>query len=157
MPKKVILIMTDSQRRDMVGCYGSPFVTQSQPTPTPNLDRLAEGGLRFNRAYTVSPVCGPSRSAIFTGNYPHENGIWANSMALYSNVHSVGERLSDEGLHTAYIGKWHLGRQRLLRHGQMPAGAGMKNTGTTCAITLKNSRMMTASDRANHPPAAIQT
>ena len=122
MPKKVILIMTDSQRRDMVGCYGSPFVTPAQPTPTPNLDRLAGGGLRFNRAYTVSPVCGPSRSAIFTGNYPHENGVWANSMALYSNVHSVGERLSDEGVHTAYIGKWHLEGSDYFGMGKCPRG-----------------------------------
>jgi arylsulfatase A-like enzyme len=122
MPKKVILIMTDSQRKDMVGCYGSPFITESQPTPTPNLDRLASEGLRFNRAYTVSPVCGPSRSAIFTGTYPHENGVWSNSMALYNNVHSVGERLSDEGCHTAFIGKWHLDGGDYFGMGQCPKG-----------------------------------
>ncbi len=122
MPKQVILIMTDSQRKDMVGCYGSPFVTPEHPTPTPQLDKLAAGGVRFSRAYTVSPVCGPARSGIFTGNYPHENGVWANSMALYANVHTVGERLEDEGIHTAYIGKWHLDGGDYFGTGQCPRG-----------------------------------
>jgi len=122
MPKQVILIMTDSQRRDMVGCYGSPFVTDEHPTPTPQLDKLAQSGVRFSRAYTVSPVCGPARSAIFTGTYPHENGIWANSMALYANVHTVGERLQDEGIHTAYIGKYHLDGGDYFGLGTCPKG-----------------------------------
>jgi uncharacterized sulfatase len=108
MPKQVILMMTDSQRKDMVGAFGSPFTTPDHPSPTPQLDRLAAGGVRFNRAYTVSPVCGPARSGIFTGTYPHQNGVWCNSIALYDNVRSVGERLSDDGVHCAYIGKWHL-------------------------------------------------
>ncbi len=108
MPRQVILMMTDSQRKDMVGAYGSPFTTPEQPTPTPQLDRLAVDGVRFNRAYTVSPVCGPARSGIFTGTFPHQNGVWANSIAPYKNVLSVGERLSDDGVHCAYIGKWHL-------------------------------------------------
>ncbi len=122
MPKQVILIMTDSQRKDMVGCYGSPFVTEEQPTPTPQLDQLAASGVRFSRAFTTSPVCGPARSGIFTGTYPHQNGVWANSLPLYANVHTVGERLQDEGIHTAYIGKWHLDGGDYFGLGKCPKG-----------------------------------
>lgn len=64
--KKVILIMTDTQRTDMVGCYGYPDMK------TPNLDQLASEGIRFEKAYTTQPVCQPARSAIFT----HREPIW---------------------------------------------------------------------------------
>jgi len=122
MPRQVIFIMTDSQRRDMLGCYDSPFNPPGRSSPTPNLDRLAAEGLRFNRAYCVSPVCGPARSAIFTGTYPHHNGSWGNSLALYANVRTVGQRLSDEGVHTAYIGKWHLDGGDYFGLGSAPDG-----------------------------------
>ncbi len=65
MSKKVILIMTDTTRTDMLGCYGNPGMI------TPNLDQLAADGIRFEQAYTTQPVCQPARSAIFTGTYPH--------------------------------------------------------------------------------------
>lgn len=65
--KKVIFIMTDTQRTDMLGCYGHPDMK------TPSLDRLAQEGIRFEKAYTTQPVCQPARSAIFTGSYPHSS------------------------------------------------------------------------------------
>lgn len=102
MKKKVILIMTDTQRTDMVGCYGHPNMK------TPNLDRLAEEGIRFDSAYTTQPVCQPARSAIFTGSYPHSCASWSNCMGLSDNVQTIGRRLTDHGIHSAYIGKWHL-------------------------------------------------
>lgn len=94
--------MTDTQRKDMVGCYGNPDMK------TPNLDKLAAEGIRFEAAYTTQPVCQPARSAIFTGSYPHSCAGWSNSMGLSDNVQTIGRRLSDQGIHTAYIGKWHL-------------------------------------------------
>jgi uncharacterized sulfatase len=75
---------------------------------TPNLDRLAAGGIKYERAYTTQPVCTPARSAMFTGTYPHTNGCWGNSMPLGNTVRSLGERLTDSGVHCGYIGKWHL-------------------------------------------------
>lgn len=102
MGKKVILIMTDTQRTDMLGCYGHPDMK------TPNLDRLAEEGIRFDSAYTTQPVCQPARSAIFTGSYPHSCAGWSNCMGLSDNVQNIGRRLTDKGIHSAYIGKWHL-------------------------------------------------
>ncbi len=114
--KQFIIIMTDSQRKDMVGCYGN------KDMKTPNIDKLAETGMRFNKAYTTQPVCGPARSAIFTGTYPHTNGNWSNSMPLGDNVKTVGQRFHDSGFETAYIGKWHLDGGDYFGLGRCPDG-----------------------------------
>lgn len=114
--QQVVLIMTDTQRFDMLGCYGNPDMR------TPCLDRLAAGGVRFDRAYTCQPVCGPARSALFTGTFPHSNGMWSNSMALGDNVKTIGQRLRDQGVHTAYIGKWHLDGGDYFGVGRCPDG-----------------------------------
>lgn len=102
MSRKVILLMTDTTRADMLGCYGNPDMY------TPNLDRLAAEGIRFSQACTTQPVCQPARSAIFTGTYPHSCAGWSNCMGLSDNVQNIGRRLTDLGVRTAYIGKWHL-------------------------------------------------
>lgn len=100
--RKIVFIMTDTQRHDMVGCYGNKEMR------TPCLDKMAEEGIRFDKAYTTQPVCQPARAGIFTGMFPHSSGSWTNSVAIGDNVRTVGKRLQDEGVHTAYIGKWHL-------------------------------------------------
>ena len=100
--RKIILIMTDSQRWDFVSCY------RETGLKTPNIDRIAEEGVRFEYAYTTQPVCQAARSAIFTGQYPHTNGCWTNCAGKAETSYSIGERLQKEGVHTAYIGKWHL-------------------------------------------------
>ena len=115
-PKQFILIMTDTQGTNVVGCYGHPELH------TPNIDRLAEEGIRFERAYTACPVCGPARSAIFTGTYPHTNGSWGNDMPLGANIKTVGQRLQDNGFRTAYIGKWHLDGTDYFGSGICPEG-----------------------------------
>ena len=114
--RQVVFIMTDSQRKDMVGCYGNPDMK------TPCLDRLASQGIRFERAYCAQPVCGPGRSAIFTGTYPHSNSSWGNSMPLGDNVKTLGQRLSDHGVRTAYVGKWHLDGGDYFGLGRCPEG-----------------------------------
>ena len=100
--KQVVFIMTDTQGVNMLGCYGRPEMQ------TPNLDKMAVQGVRFEKAYTASPLCGPARSAIFTGTYPHTNGCWANEMPVGDNLVNVGQRLNDNGIHCGYVGKWHL-------------------------------------------------
>lgn len=114
--RKIIFIMTDSTRFDMIGCCGNKDMI------TPNLDKLASEGVRFDRAYTCQPVCGPARSAIFTGLYPHTNGSWGNSMPLYANVKTIGQRMRDNGIQTAYIGKWHLDGSDYFGNGICPDG-----------------------------------
>ncbi len=100
--RKIIVIMTDTQRTDMIGCYGYPDMK------TPHIDRLAAKGVRYERAYSCQPVCGPARSAIFTGTWPHTNGVWGNNLALGNNIKTIGQRLRDYRFHTGYIGKYHL-------------------------------------------------
>ena len=80
MKKQIILLMTDTTRKDMVGCYGNKKMF------TPNLDALAQEGIRYENAYTCQPVCGPARSAIFTGTFPHSNGMVTNGVPLGANV-----------------------------------------------------------------------
>ena len=91
---QVVILMVDTQRKDMVGCYGNPDMH------TPNLDHLAESGIRFERAYCCQPVCGPARAGLFTGTFPHSNGSWGNFYATghhyqesSGNVYTIGESI----------------------------------------------------------------
>jgi len=115
-PTQIIFIMTDTQGVNVVGCYGDHGLA------TPCIDRLAEQGVRFDRAYTTSPVCGPARGAIFTGLYPHSNGCWANGMPQGENVVDIGRRFTDAGIHPAYVGKWHLDAFDYFGDGRCPDG-----------------------------------
>ncbi len=114
--RQIILLMTDTQRHDMLSCYRDTGLR------TPELDKLAASGRRFTKAYTTQPVCQAARTALFTGLYPHECNGWTNSSALADHVHHVGERLQRHGIHTAYIGKWHLDGGDYFGLGRCPAG-----------------------------------
>lgn len=114
--RKIVLIMTDSQRWDYVNCY------RETGLKTPCIDRLAAQGVRYERAYTTQPVCQPARAGIFTGQYPHSVGSWTNSSGISDNAHSVGERLQLDGVHTAFIGKWHLDGGDYFGLGRCPKG-----------------------------------
>ena len=114
--KQIVFIMTDTTRKDMLGCYGNPKMS------TPNLDALADEGIRFENAYTAQPVCGPARSAIFTGTFPHTNGMVTNCIAMGDNVKTIGQRLTDNGYHCGYIGKWHLDGSDYFGNGRCPEG-----------------------------------
>ena len=69
MTKQFILIMADTVRKDMLGCYGNPNMH------TPNIDRLCAQGIRYDNAYSCQPVCGPARSAISV-SYTHLSGCF---------------------------------------------------------------------------------
>ena len=114
--RQVILFMTDTTRKDMLGCYGDSRMK------TPNLDHLAEGGIRYENAYSCQPVCGPARGAIFTGLFPHSNGVSTNSMPLGEGVKTIGQRLTDQDVHCGYIGKWHLDGGGYFGYGKCPEG-----------------------------------
>lgn len=92
--------MTDEQRTDSLGCYGSPWAR------TPNLDRLASEGVRFSSAYTPAPLCAPARAAMITGRYPSSTGIWYNEQDTPSPK-SLMSLFTDAGYHTASFGKQH--------------------------------------------------
>ncbi|MCQ2453127.1 MAG: sulfatase-like hydrolase/transferase [Clostridia bacterium] len=116
MKKQFVWIMTDSTRYDMLGCYGFPDMK------TPYLDAMAARGTRFERVYTTQPVCGPARSCLFTGLFPHENGIIGNCIALNADVRTLGQRLSENGIECGYIGKYHLDGGDYFGNGVCPEG-----------------------------------
>jgi arylsulfatase A-like enzyme len=75
---------------------------------TPNLDRLAAGGVRFEQSYCASPVCSPSRAALITGRMPHETGVNYNMGKLDPSLRTLGQVFRDAGYECAYTGKWHI-------------------------------------------------
>lgn len=116
MSKKFVIIMTDTQRWDMMSC------ARDTGLKTPCLDKMASQGVRFDRAYTTQPVCQPARAGIFTGQYPHSVGSWTNSYGISDTAHHIGERLALDGIHTAYVGKWHLDGGDYFGSGKCPKG-----------------------------------
>ncbi|MBN1808509.1 MAG: sulfatase-like hydrolase/transferase [Planctomycetes bacterium] len=100
--RNVVIIMTDQQAYEMVGCNGSSYVH------TPNLDGLAASGCRFTGCYTTAPVCTPARAGLFTGMYPASSGAGMNQHPLFDTTRNIGQVFSAGGYASAYIGKWHL-------------------------------------------------
>jgi arylsulfatase A-like enzyme len=101
MGRKVLLVTTDQQRYDTLGCNGGAVAR------TPVIDGLAAGGIRYERAHPQSVVCMPSRSTIITGQHPSTHGVWMNGVALPVDAPSVAAVLHDNGYRTALIGKPH--------------------------------------------------
>lgn len=100
--KNIIFYFSDQQRFDTCGCYGQPL------NITPNLDRLAGEGVRFENAFSPQPVCGPCRALFQTGRYPTETGCFRNNIMLPAGIKTLGNYIEEAGYETAYVGKWHL-------------------------------------------------
>ncbi len=101
-PPNILILMPDQFRADMMGVAGQPDVL------TPNIDRLANGGIRFTNSISGAPVCCPTRATFQTGLYIHEHGVTNNSMLLDPAKTTIAEILADAGYATGFIGKWHL-------------------------------------------------
>ncbi|WP_020531269.1 sulfatase family protein [Flexithrix dorotheae] len=115
-PEKVkqpnlLFILTDEQRFDTSAPYGNHNII------TPNLNKLGENGIVFKNAYVTQAVCSPSRASILTGLYPHTNGVFTNNIDLPENAKTLPELVNDTDYKTAYIGKWHLGKELDAWHG----------------------------------------
>lgn len=99
----IILITADQLRKDALSCYGNKAID------TPNLDSLADSGIKFNKAYTVSPWCLPARSSILTGLFPHNSGAYSNfrKCSLDNGIPNLFTELKETGYTTALMGKCH--------------------------------------------------
>lgn len=108
-PPNFVLLFADDLGFGDLGCYGHPS------SLTPNLDRLAAGGLRFTDFYCTSPVCSPSRASLLTGRYQTRSGVYPGVLypgsigGLPLNETTIAEVLKPLGYATAAMGKWHLG------------------------------------------------
>ncbi len=101
MTKNILFIMCDQLRYDYLGCTGHPHIR------TPNIDRLARRGVRFDRAYVQSPICGPSRMSTYTGRYVRSHGTTNNSSPLRVGEMTIGDHLNPLGMRTVLCGKTH--------------------------------------------------
>lgn len=99
----IILITTDTQRTDTLRCMGSSFAY------SPNLDRLAEEGVLFERAYTSSPACMPARCSMISGLYPPLHGCMENGINRREDIPVFTDRLQELGYRTIMVGKTHFG------------------------------------------------
>jgi arylsulfatase A-like enzyme len=99
----ILFVWSDDQSAGDVGCYGRADLR------TPHLDRLATGGLRFERAFAITPQCSPSRSAVLTGRTPHATGTSRLHAPLPAHEPSVLEPLKQAGYYTGSFRKVHLG------------------------------------------------
>lgn len=99
--RNVVFIMGDDHATGVYGAYGNDLIR------TPNLDRLAAQGMRFDRAYVNSPVCTPSRQSIITGKLPHAAGVTLLRTPLAAEQVTIADHLKQYGYRTGAIGKMH--------------------------------------------------
>jgi arylsulfatase A-like enzyme len=111
--KNVLWIMADQLRWDYLSCYGHPHLD------TPHLDGLAARGVRFNKAYVQSPICGPSRMSFYTGRYVRSHGATWNGFPLRVGEPTLGDHLREIGAECVLVGKTHM----------IPDTEGMKRLG----------------------------
>ncbi len=118
-PPNIIYIFTDDQRWDALSIVQREQGERARFPwlKTPNLDRLAQEGIRFRNAFVVNSLCAPSRATLVTGQYGHVNGVVNNHTPHPETNISVARLLSGAGYSTAYIGKWHHGMQSGKRPG----------------------------------------
>lgn len=104
----IIFIMSDDHAANAVSSYQGRL---SSVFKTPNIDRLATDGVRFNGMYANNSICTPSRAAILTGQYSHTNGVKTLADPLDRKKDNVAKQLQSAGYQTAVVGKWHLKTQ----------------------------------------------
>ena len=98
----IVYIMTDDHTQQAISAFGSKLIN------TPNIDRLANEGVKFTNSFVTNSICAPSRAVMLTGKYSHENGLRDNQDEFDSSQDTYPSLLHNDGYNTAMIGKWHL-------------------------------------------------
>ena len=99
----ILFIMTDDHAAHAMSCYGSKI------NKTPHLDRIANGGMRFDNCFCTNSICTPSRAVILSGTHNHINGVTTLSTPMDNRLQTFPKLLQQNGYQTAIFGKWHLG------------------------------------------------
>ena len=98
----IVFIFTDDHAVQSISAYGSKI------NDTPNIDRIAQQGVTFERCFCGNSICAPSRAAVLTGKHSHINGVMTNGTIFDGNQPTLPKYLKQAGYQTALIGKWHL-------------------------------------------------
>ena len=99
----ILFIMADDHASKAISSYGGGI------NYTPNIDRIAHEGMRFDHCYVTNSICTPSRATILTGTYNHVNAVTTLETPINNRLPNVAKHLKTGGYQTAIIGKWHLG------------------------------------------------
>lgn len=148
----VVIVFTDDQGYGDVGCYGA---TGFQ---TPNLDKMANDGMRFTNFYSAQPVCSASRAGLLTGCYPNRLGISGalfpfHDVGIADSEVTIAEMLKEKGYATAIYGKWHLGHHKQflpLQHG-FDEYTGVPYSNDMWPIKLDGTKMAPGEGRGDYP------
>ena len=140
----ILLIMADQLTPLLMGTYGHPVVQ------TPNLDQLAEGGVRFDAAYSPCPLCAPARAALMTGTHTSRNKVWDNAAPLASDMPTIAHYLTNAGYDTVASGKLHYTGADQLHGFQRRLTTDVYPSGFNWLPTDKRARDSRVLDRRSH-------